>query len=101
MRREKSCQRSSVKFLWSRRCRNIERSMLRWLRTENSGRKRRSGNWKLFSNDFCKLMRLGAIILFAFLGGNIGQAQEAQQSPTPDEAHEKPATYTQAHVDQP
>jgi peptidoglycan-N-acetylglucosamine deacetylase len=46
-------------------------------------------------------MRLGAIILFAFLAGMIGRAQETQPSPTPDEAHGKPATYTQAHVDQP
>jgi peptidoglycan-N-acetylglucosamine deacetylase len=46
-------------------------------------------------------MRLGAIILFAFLAGIIGRAQETQPSATPDEAHGKPATYTQAHVDQP
>ena len=46
-------------------------------------------------------MRIGAIILFAFLGGVIGRAQDAQPSATPPEAHPKAATYTQAHVDQP
>jgi peptidoglycan/xylan/chitin deacetylase (PgdA/CDA1 family) len=46
-------------------------------------------------------MRLGAIILFAFLGGVIGRAQDAQPSSTPTETHPKAATYTQAHVDQP
>src|SRR6516225_11181845 len=46
-------------------------------------------------------MRLGLIILFWFLGGLIGQTQEAQPSPAPDETPAKPATYAQAHVDQP
>jgi peptidoglycan-N-acetylglucosamine deacetylase len=46
-------------------------------------------------------MRLGAIILFALLGGVIGRAQDAQPGSTPSEIHGKPATYTQAHVDQP
>ena len=46
-------------------------------------------------------MRIGAIILFAFLGGVIGRAQDAQPSSTPIETHPKAATYTQAHVDQP
>jgi peptidoglycan/xylan/chitin deacetylase (PgdA/CDA1 family) len=46
-------------------------------------------------------MRLGLTILLPFLGVLMGQAQEAQPSPTPPETHGKPATYTQAHVDQP
>jgi peptidoglycan-N-acetylglucosamine deacetylase len=46
-------------------------------------------------------MRLGLTILLTFLGALMGQAQEAQPSPTPGETHSKPATYTQAHVDQP
>jgi peptidoglycan/xylan/chitin deacetylase (PgdA/CDA1 family) len=46
-------------------------------------------------------MRFGLIILFGFLGGLIGYAQEAQPSPTPVETPAKPATYTQARVDQP
>jgi peptidoglycan-N-acetylglucosamine deacetylase len=54
-------------------------------------------------------MRLGLIILFGFLGGLLGRAQEAQPSPTPGEApakpaaetSAKPATYTRARVDQP
>jgi peptidoglycan-N-acetylglucosamine deacetylase len=46
-------------------------------------------------------MYRGVIILFAFLTGIIGRAQEAQPSATPGETHAKPATYTQAHVDQP
>jgi peptidoglycan/xylan/chitin deacetylase (PgdA/CDA1 family) len=45
-------------------------------------------------------MRLGLIILFGFLGGLIGHAQEAA-SPTPGETPAKRATYTQARVDQP
>ena len=46
-------------------------------------------------------MRLAPTILLTFLAGLIGQAQETQPSPTPAETHSKPATYTQAHVDQP
>jgi peptidoglycan-N-acetylglucosamine deacetylase len=46
-------------------------------------------------------MRLGLTILLTFLGALTGQAQEAQPSPTPGETPSKPATYTQAHVDQP
>ena len=46
-------------------------------------------------------MRLGLTILLTFLGALIGQTQEAQPSPTPGETHSKPATYAQAHVDQP
>ena len=46
-------------------------------------------------------MRLGLTILLTFLGALMGQAQEAQPSPTPGETPSKPATYTQAHVDQP
>jgi len=46
-------------------------------------------------------MRLALTILLTFLAGLIGQAQETQPSPTPAETHSKPATYTQAHVDQP
>ena len=46
-------------------------------------------------------MRLGLTILLTFLGALIGQTQEAQPSPTPGETPSKPATYTQAHVDQP
>jgi peptidoglycan-N-acetylglucosamine deacetylase len=46
-------------------------------------------------------MRLGLTILLTFLGALMGQAQEAQPSPTPGETHSKPATYAQAHVDQP
>jgi peptidoglycan-N-acetylglucosamine deacetylase len=45
-------------------------------------------------------MRLGLTILLTFLGALTGQAQEAQPSPTPGETPSKPATYTQAHVDQ-
>jgi peptidoglycan-N-acetylglucosamine deacetylase len=46
-------------------------------------------------------MRCSAIVLFAFLAGIVGLAQETQPSPTPGESQGKPATYTQAHVDQP
>src|SRR5215471_5968338 len=46
-------------------------------------------------------MRLALTILLTFLAGLIGQAQETQPSPTPAETHSKPATYTQARVDQP
>jgi len=46
-------------------------------------------------------MRLAPTILLTFLAGLIGQAQETQPSPTPAETHSKPATYTEAHVDQP
>jgi len=46
-------------------------------------------------------MRLGLIILFGFLGGLIGHTQEAPAGPTPGETPAKPATYTQARVDQP
>jgi peptidoglycan/xylan/chitin deacetylase (PgdA/CDA1 family) len=46
-------------------------------------------------------MRLGLAILLTFLLGLVGQTQETQPSPVPGEAHSKPATYTQAHVDQP
>jgi peptidoglycan/xylan/chitin deacetylase (PgdA/CDA1 family) len=46
-------------------------------------------------------MRLGLTILLTLLGALLGQAQEAQQSPTPGETRSKPATYAQVHVDQP
>jgi peptidoglycan-N-acetylglucosamine deacetylase len=46
-------------------------------------------------------MRLGLIILLGFLGELFAHAQEAQPSPTPGETPAKPATYTQARVDQP
>jgi peptidoglycan/xylan/chitin deacetylase (PgdA/CDA1 family) len=46
-------------------------------------------------------MRLGLTILLTILGALMGQAQQAQPSPTPGETPNKPATYAQAHVDQP
>jgi peptidoglycan/xylan/chitin deacetylase (PgdA/CDA1 family) len=46
-------------------------------------------------------MRLGLIILLGFLGELFAHTQEAQPSPTPGETPAKPATYTQARVDQP
>jgi peptidoglycan-N-acetylglucosamine deacetylase len=46
-------------------------------------------------------MRLGLIILLGCLGELFAHAQEAQPSPTPGETPAKPATYTQARVDQP
>jgi len=46
-------------------------------------------------------MRCSAIVLFAFLAGIVGRAQETQSNPDPGGPQGKPATYTQAHVDQP
>jgi peptidoglycan/xylan/chitin deacetylase (PgdA/CDA1 family) len=45
-------------------------------------------------------MRFSAFILFAFIAGLVGRAQETQPSPSPG-PEGKPATYTEARVDQP